>query len=258
MTNYLDFLLILDAHTRDSSLGYVQRGYDMYGISTEAGLTSWGDHVVARWTGELVHHGYLDHGPASLGDRHPSIPGPSWNENELQRYDSYRVTPAGREEADRLRRHLREGATDTALGLRFPSLSRPWMTEVQQRAVLEPLTRLQAALDGDYHSAAIGAAKELVEAACKLNIERSGQEAPAAASLPTLFKQASHAQDAEAEESESPLGRSLASVVQRLAELRNAVGAGHGHASPPQVSARDARLAASTGTAIAAFLLSNT
>jgi hypothetical protein len=40
--------------------------------------------------------------------------------------------------------------------------------------------RLQAALDRKDHAATIGAAKELVEAACKITIERTGQDVPRA------------------------------------------------------------------------------
>jgi hypothetical protein len=88
--------------------------------------------------------------------------------------------------------------------------------------------RLQAALDRQDHAATIGAAKELVEAACKITIERTGQDVPERASLPALFKQAQLAVGYGADGSGDPLARSLTTSVQSLAELRNAVGTGHG------------------------------
>ena len=154
-----------------------------------------------------------------------------------------------------MRRLHRETATDAVLGTSFPTLVRAWMSEGQTRAISEPLIRLREALDNQRHPAAIGAAKELVEAACKVVIERAGQSASNGASLPTLYKQAHAAQGVDA--SGGSLGTSLTSTVQRLAELRNAVGTGHGRASSSDVPARDARIAASAGLAIAEFLLSS-
>jgi hypothetical protein len=54
------------------------------------------------------------------------------------------------------------------------------------------------------------------------------------------------------------LGRSLASVVQRVAELRNVVGAGHGHLEAPSISPRDARMAATAAVAVCRHLLEAT
>jgi hypothetical protein len=253
MPNHLDFLLLLDDYTRDSPGACVSRGADMYEIAHKAGLVEWGNLLPATWAGELVHLGYLVHGPKGLGDRWPDVPGPAWTDREVQRYHDYRVTSTGREEADRMRRLQREAATEAVLGARFPVLVRPWMTDGQRHAITEPLMRLQSTLDGEQGSAAIGAAKELVEAACKITIERAGQTPAKGASLPALFKQA-HAGMADAPG--SPVGNGLAATVQRLAELRNSVGTGHGRASSSAVPSRDARIAASAGMAVAEFLLS--
>jgi hypothetical protein len=130
------------------------------------------------------------------------------------------------------------------------------MTADQQRAIGVPLTQIQTALDDGHAAAVIGAAKDLVEAACKVGLERAGQEVPHDASLPTLFKLTHAATDPYADISGRDLGRSLASAVQRLAELRNAAGTGHGRASVPDVAARDSRLAASSSMAISEFVLS--
>jgi hypothetical protein len=177
-----------------------------------------------------------------------------WGDHDVQRVGDYRVTGLGREEADRMRRLRREAITDFALAT-HPQLVQPWMTESQRRAISEPLTGLRLALDGNRYATAIGAAKDLVEAACKLAIERASGSVPRSASLPILFKQA-HRTVAAPDQPTSDLGRSLAATVQRLAELRNVAGAGHGHASAPTVAAGDALMAASAARGIAIFLLS--
>jgi Abortive infection C-terminus len=253
--NHLDFLLAIDSFTRNSPGGCVPRGSDMHNVAHQAGLTKWGDLAAARWTGELVHLGYLTHGPPSAGDRRDLPHGPIWSDGELQRFNDYWVTATGREEADRLRRLERENQADSALGREFPRLLQPWMSDEQKRAIAQPLRALQVALDHAEHGLAIGAAKDLVEAACKVAIERTGRDAPRGAPLPTLFKQAS-ATVATARRANDNIGRSLAATVQRLAELRNVAGAGHGHASLAEIAPRHARLAASAATGIADFLLS--
>ena len=73
--------------------------------------------------------------------------------------------------------------------------------------------------------------------------------------MPTLFKSAYRC-SADEETVGADLGRSLASTAQRLAELRNSAGAGHGYAAPPQLGVREARLAASASTALSGYLLS--
>ncbi|MGN6373575.1 MAG: abortive infection family protein [Solirubrobacteraceae bacterium] len=255
MANHLDLLLALDEYTRDSSSACLSNGMDVHHVAYEAGLVDWADDErTGKWTGELVHLEYLTHGPPDPSERSPEFPGSTWGGRELQRYGDYQVRSTGREEADRMRRLRREAATDAALGMGFPRLIRAWMSEGQRRAIAEPLSRLRETLDNEQYPAAIGAAKELVEAACKVVIERAGESSSKSASLPTLYKQAqaTYRVDAPA----VPVTKGLVSTVQRLAELRNAVGAGHGRASSPEVEARDGRIAASAGVAVAEFLLS--
>ncbi len=256
MANHLDHLLAIDRFTRESPLGCVSSGYEMHAIAQRAQLVAANDKSAARWTGELVELGYLIHGPKSFGDSRPTPPGRMWGDSQLQMFNDYRVTADGRNEADRMRRLTREQRTDEALGNGMPSLVRPWMDGPQQRAIATAVGALRAALDGGQHSAAIGAAKDLAEAACKVVIEGSGQTAPQRQSLPALFKQARTAGSADGNGGDN-LGRSLAATVQRLAELRNAAGAGHGHASLPKLSEREALLAASAATAIADYLLAD-
>lgn len=143
------FLVALDDCIDSSPLGYVSQGFELYGIAERAALTKSGDKSAFRWTGELVHLGYVVHGLPAAGDRRPIPQGTLWTEYELQRLSDCRVTAQGREEADRIRRQRREALTDAAMGAVPPEFLRPWMTDVQRRAVSEPLANLRAALDGD-------------------------------------------------------------------------------------------------------------
>ncbi len=233
----------------------MRQGYEIHEIAWRAGLAEQGHEVAANWAGILVEHEYLTHGPLSMGDSRPVIPGRMWDSTQVQRFTDYRLTAKGREEADRLRRQAREGRTDAALGNGFPQIAPAWLNDSQQGAIAEPIGALRAALDTGRDGDAIGAAKDLVEAACKISIERAGGAVSGNPSLTALFKQACSATGDERSVGEN-LGRSLATTVQRLTELRNAAGAGHGRASVPDRSAREAHLAASAACGVVAFLFS--
>ena len=250
--NHLDFLELLDRHTRESPTGEVSDGSAMQELAVEAGLAEAGDNnPAARWIGKLVDLGYVK--PRITNDVTPrTVPeGVSWTNRELQTFAGYRVLPAGREEADRVRRRRREQATDVALGRELPVLRHPWLTDAQREALARPLRDLQAALDDDRSPAAVGAAKELAEAACKVVLDHLGKQPPAGASLAALFKEARNA----AGVSDGDMGRSLSAAIEHLAELRNVAGSGHGRADAPQVSVGQARLAAGAASSIADFLL---
>jgi len=252
--NYFDFLVALDDWIRGRPDGCVRGGYEMHEIGHQAGLTEPGNEIAANWTGLLVELDYLTHGPLSIGDRRLVPPGRMWNSTEVQRFNDYRLTPSGREEADRLRRQAREVHTDVALGSKFPYLIPSWLSESQGWAIAEPIAALQAALDSNRPGDAIGASKDLVEAACKIVLERAGLEVATNQALPGLFKQAINSAGENATVADD-LGRSLTGVVQRLAKLRNTAGAGHGRASVPSRSSREALFAASAATSLVAFLL---
>lgn len=253
--NHLNFLRALDEYTRKSSRGCVTQGHEMHSIARDAGLVESGNpSPAAFWTGELVELGYLQHGPASAGDIRPIVRGSMWGETDLQRFSDYRLTGEGRAEADRIRRREREEHTDATLGRQLPQLFHPWMSPDQRRAISEPAEALRDALDADRSRAAIGAAKDLAEAVCKIMIERAGKPASRSGSLPTLFKHASESTELGLNGA-SDLARGLVATVQRLSELRNEVGAGHGHAAIPKVPIRDAHLAAGAACAVAVYLL---
>jgi len=253
VANHYDFLLALDRHIRASPLGCVQQGYELHIIAQQAGLAVHGYPIAANWTGVLVTLGYLTHGPLGAGDPRP-MPQGYWGDADVQRVGDYRLTSAGREEAARLRREERELATDVALGLGLPDLIQPWMTDGQRRAIADPMRALRLALDEGHPSSAVGAAKDLAEAACKVALEGAGHPASFSGSLPSLFKQAFAVVEPTAE-LDASLGRSLAAAAQALAEMRNTAGAGHGRAAAIEVLDRHGRLAASAACAIACFLL---
>jgi hypothetical protein len=224
--NYWDFLVALDDHLIDSSLGYVAQPNELHAIAERAGLVPAGAtyRPAANWTGWLLDKGLIEMGPLGGGDRQPIPPGHLWTEHDLGRFRDFSVTTAGREEAERIRRQRRSQLTDAAMGVAIPEFVRPWMTDGQRRAVVEPLASLRVALDNERWPAAIGAAKDLAEAACKVCIEHTGETVPGRDSLPSLFKLARAAAGSDA--AEADLGNRLASVVDHLAQRRNVAGRG--------------------------------
>jgi hypothetical protein len=253
--SHLDFLPALDDHLTEGHLECVRQPHEMYDVAERAGLNAVrGDRSAARWTGQLVNLGYVVWGNRVGGDRFP-IPAGAWSADDLTRFGDFYLTPAGREEADRMRRQRREALTDTAMGTTLPRLLRPWMSDSQRRAVSEPLANLRLALDADRRTAVVGAAKDLVEAASKVAIERAGQPAPGGQSPPTLFKLAAGAKGAD--KMEGDVGLRLSAVVGQLAELRNVAGAGHGRADQPELSEHGARLTATAAAGIALYLLND-
>lgn len=249
--NHLDFLEALDRHTRASQSGEVSTGYEMHQLAWQAGVAAPGDLSAAPWTGQLVDLGYVEPGSAVGGGPQPPPRRVGWSDRELQSFTAYRVTVAGRQEAERLRRARREQLSDLALGRTLISAPTT-LTSAAAQAIGRPLRDLRAALDDERPAATVGAAKDLVEAACKVVLAESGETGDGRGSLPALFTQARRA----AGISDGDLGRSLASTVQRLAELRNAAGAGHGRVGAPDVTMVEARLAATSASGLTAFLLS--
>ena len=153
-----------------------------------------------------------------------------------------------------MRRARREQHTDIALGSELLTPTGGLLRQEAVAAIARPLRDLRSALDDGRAEAAIGAAKDLVKAACRVVLAAAGATTPTGASLPRLFTAAARVIGA----SDDDLGRSLTATVQRLAELRNTAGAGHGRALAPDLGLAHARLAASAGTAVATFLLSDT
>jgi hypothetical protein len=123
------------------------------------------------------------------------------------------------------------------MGVALPEFVQTWMSDGQRRAVSEPLALLRVALDNERWPAAIGAAKDLAEAACKVSIEHAGATVAASDTLPSPSKKARTAAAADA--TEADLGHRLVAVVDQLAQVRNVAGAGHGRADQREVTARE-------------------
>lgn len=142
------------------------------------------------------------------------------------------------------------------MGRVFPRLGGLELPEAQRRAIEVPLRGLRTALDGERYEAAVGAAKELVEAASKLVLARAGTEPAARASVASIAKLA--LATGSSDPSDEDLARRMGGVVEALGNLRMEVGTGHGRAEQDSVAAEVVRLAASAACAIARFILSRT
>jgi hypothetical protein len=128
----------------------------------------------------------------------------------------------------------------------------------------EHLDRMLANVEND-PPAVIGAAKELVESVCKAILEDLGVAYTPTATLPDLYKSVAtelrlsrEAVPASAKGSEAAqrVLQGLVTAVQNLAELRNALGLGHGRAQRVPALERHARLAMNASRTVADFLLS--
>lgn len=136
---------------------------------------------------------------------------------------------------------------------------------IENVAALEALlARLRRSLDGD-PEAAVGTAKELVEAVCLTVLARRGKTpSKRPKHLNRLARIAMEElqllpddirEQVRGEQSAKQVLGSLASIVQGMAELRNLYGTGHGRADIRGVSARHARLSATSATAFAVFMM---
>ncbi|MEU8076080.1 abortive infection family protein [Catellatospora citrea] len=139
--------------------------------------------------------------------------------------------------------------------------TRPLLTDP---AVLQQhLTRIRAGIADD-PAAAIGSSKELVESLLKIILERSGEPYAHGEDMPALYKKVaallgldagSIPDSARGSEAVRKILRTLGTTVQGLAELRNALGTGHGRTAPSPALARHARLALNSTVTITEFLL---
>ena len=129
--------------------------------------------------------------------------------------------------------------------------------------VQEHLERMQRNLDHD-PPAVIGAAKELIESVCRLILDDCGVSMDPAASLPDLYKGVAKElrlarelvpENAKGGEAAQRVLQGLITAVQNLAEMRNALGVGHGRARRIPALERHARLAMNASRTVAEFLL---
>lgn len=152
-----------------------------------------------------------------------------------------------------------KGAKQPATALRLPEYQRLR----EPRVFEEHLRRIEAGIKAD-PAAAIASSKELVESVCKIILDDYKVAYSGKDDLPDLYKKAATELKLTAESvpgsakgSQAAQGalRALVTVVQRLAELRNELGLGHGRAQASQALARHARLAFNSASAVAEFLL---
>jgi hypothetical protein len=153
----------------------------------------------------------------------------------------------------------KKGAKDPATALRLPEYQRLRDPQVFE----EHLRRISAGLESD-PAAAIASAKEMVESVCKIILDDYDIAYRPGIDLVDLYKQTAQALRLNAEAvpnsargSQAAQGalRALVTTVQRLAELRNELGLGHGRNRASQALTRHARLAFNTSSAVAEFLL---
>ncbi|HWP33184.1 MAG TPA: abortive infection family protein [Solirubrobacterales bacterium] len=155
--------------------------------------------------------------------------------------------------------HRRKGAKQPSSALRIPEYQRLRDPQVFE----DHLRRIEAGLSAD-PAAAIASSKELVESVCKIILDDYEVSYRNQDDLLTLYKAAAEALKLNAESvpknkkgSKAAQGtlRALVTAVQRLAELRNELGLGHGRTQASQALTRHARLAFNSGSAVAEFLL---
>lgn len=125
------------------------------------------------------------------------------------------------------------------------------------------LRRIHDGLEKDPPQA-IASAKELIETTCKVILDDYGEEYSRRDDVMDLYKRVAkvlklRADDIPASARGSQAAqqalRSLGSVVQAIAELRNELGLGHGRATPSHASLRHARLTFNAATTVVEFLL---
>ena len=112
--------------------------------------------------------------------------------------------------------------------------------------------------------AVIGSAKELLESVCKVILDDARVEYARSASLPDLYKlvaielrlsRKSVPPNSRGSEAAHRTLQGLVTTVQNLAELRNALGVGHGRGQRVPALERHARLAMNASYTVCAFLL---
>lgn len=152
-----------------------------------------------------------------------------------------------------------KGAKQPATALRLPEYQRLREPKVFE----EHLRRIEAGIKTD-PAAAIASSKELVESVCKIILDDYKVAYLEKDDLPDLYKKAATELKLTAESvpgsakgSQAAQGalRALVTVVQRLAELRNELGLGHGRAQASKALVRHARLAFNSASAVTEFLL---
>lgn len=233
-------------------------GYELFQAARDQGLVD--DQGIGRlavWVGELVGEGLVVFQSQALGQ--PVVPpGRTWGDAELQSHFGYRVSVAGRADAERTRRLRREVQAESVLAGRLQLDGIPPVDAAGREAILSQVGAMQQALIDERWPEAVSAAKNLVESAAKAVLAARGETPAKGAKLSPLYREAlsGEAGGGQAEPSRGwSLARGLVGVVQGLAEMRNAVGAGHGHATPRAAEQAEAELAAGLAVVLVRHLV---
>ena len=153
----------------------------------------------------------------------------------------------------------KRGAKHPTSALRIPEYQRLRNPQIFE----EHLRRIEAGLASD-PAAAIASSKEMVESVCKIVLDDYGVVYRSRDDLLALYKAAAEQLKLNAESvpenakgSQAAQGalRALVTAVQRLAELRNELGLGHGRTKASPAMTRHARLAFNAASTVAEFLL---
>lgn len=131
------------------------------------------------------------------------------------------------------------------------------------QVIRDHLRRIDRDLKSD-PAAAIGSSKELVESVCKTILDDYGEDYPRGDDVPDLYKRVQKVlklnteavpDDTRASASAVKTLRALVTTIHSLAELRNAIGSGHGRTTRSPALTRHARLAFNASVAVTEFLL---
>jgi len=236
----------------------LETGYALYEAVVRDGLVEAGPNTqdtVAGWVGDLVNDGRLR--PGSRHGGSPEVPlGVSWSDAQLQSHYRYRLTDGGRADARETRQLRREQDVDRLLTAAVGEDLLAALPQAARESLEHHLAAVRGALERDDPSAAIGAAKEFVESAAKIALLQAGTQPPAAANLGQLYRQALTCTGRhDPADPGFTMARGAAALVDRVAEMRNKHGSGHGRPQPPDAEARDARLAAQIAIAVTVYLI---
>jgi len=256
-----DLCELIDRLQRSADgLSSLETGYALYEAAVQDGLVESGvsgQGVIAGWVGDLVNDDRLR--PTSRAGGSPEAPmGMSWGDAQLQSHYRYRLTDGGRVDARETRHLRRQRTVEHLLAGIVNEDSLATLSQPARDAVDHHLQTVRRAIERDDPAAVIGAAKELVEAAAKIVLARAGVQPNARASLGQLYRQALVATGRSDQEAPGfTMSRGAASLIDRLAQLRNKHGSGHGRPQPPDAEQRDGRLAARVAVAATEYLLSD-
>jgi len=179
--------------------------------------------------------------------------------NDALERDGWRLAPGHRIAGQPVYKATRIGVPNVA------SVVEPDLHDLVVDEVLfeQHVKRMEAGLRDD-PPAAIGSAKELVETTCRVILDAEEVEHSTRDDLLGLYKKVAQTlrlnaeavpNDARGSQAAQGALRNLAAAVQNLAELRNAIGTGHGRGVRPTALERHARLAVGAATAVCRFLL---